>query len=183
NDSGYSETGGPWFTETVPSYNGTERYAASSGNGSNTATWQATGLPASVYQVQATWHAFYNEPTNAPYAIYDGTTLVKTVLVDQTQTPVGTAYGGVPFQPLTSAVNITSGTLKVVVSNTGNGKWVVADAVRVAPVPVTSTDLNWSAAGDGITGPTALAMQAPFTISRTFTVSGAAAPGSFTIAY
>src|SRR5262249_29508554 len=64
------------------------------------------------YQVQATWHTYYNQLTNAPYAIYDGTNLVQTVLVDQTQVPNGASYGGVPFQTL-ATVNIKSGTLKV----------------------------------------------------------------------
>src|SRR5262249_52046660 len=182
NDAGYSETGGPWFTESEPSYNGTERYAASSGDGSSTATWQVANLAAGNYQVLVTWHAFYNEPTNAPYNIYDGTTLLQTVPVDQTKAPGGTSYGGVPFQML-ATVNITSGTLKVVVSNSGNGTWVIADAVRIVPLPVSNTDLNWAAPGDGISGLTNVNQQTPFTISRTYTVSGAAAPTSFTIAY
>src|SRR5439155_200773 len=78
---------------------------------------------------------------------------------------------------------LTSGTLKVVVSNAGNGSYVVADAMRAAPVPVSNTDLTWSATGDGITGPTAVNQQTGFTIARTYTISGAAAPSSFTIAY
>src|SRR5262249_12851398 len=157
-------TGGPWFTEAVPSYNGTERYAASSGTGSNTATWQVPNLEkGGVFQVDVTWHPYSNEPTNAPYAIYDRSTLVKNVVVDQTQTPVGPQYGGVPFQTLAGAVKILNGTLNVVVSNTGNGKWVVADAVRLSAVPVSNTDLNWSATGDGITGPATTSIQTPFT--------------------
>ncbi|HEV3082956.1 MAG TPA: glycoside hydrolase family 44 protein [Gemmataceae bacterium] len=179
--AGYSETGA-WATESVPSYGGTERYATSSGSGQNTATWQVTGLPAGLYQVQVTWHAFGNESTNAPYAIYDGTTLVQTVLVNQTVMPPGPSFGGVPFQTL-ATVNLTTGTLKVVVSNTGNGSYVVADAMRAAPVPVSNTDLTWSAAGDGITGPAAVNQQTGFTISRTYTISGAAAPSGFSIAY
>src|SRR5207302_11149682 len=119
---------------------------------------------------------------NAPYAIYDGTTLLQTVPVNQTQMASGSSFGGVPFQTL-ATINITSGTLKVVLSNTGNGTYIVADAVRVAPAPVSSTDLNWSAAGDGITGPTTVSAGAAFTVSRTYTVSGAAAPGKFTIFY
>jgi hypothetical protein len=179
--AGYSETG-TWFTESVPSYGGTERYAASSGSGQNTATWQVAGLPAGLYQVQVTWHAFGNEATNAPYAIYDGATLVQTVPINQTVMPSGSSFGGVAFQTL-ATVNISTGTLKVVVSNTGNGSYVVADAMRAAPVPVSNTDLNWSATGDGIAGPAAVNQQTGFTIARTYTISGAAAPSSFTIAY
>jgi len=179
--AGYSETGA-WTTENVTAYNGSERYAAAGGTGQNTATWQATGLPAGLYQVQATWHAYGNQSSNAPYAIYDGATLLQTVAVNQTLTPSGSSFGGVPFQTL-ARVNITTGTLKVTVGNTGNGTYVVADAVRFAPLPVSSTDLNWSAGGDGISGPASVNQQTGFTISRTYTISGAAAPSSFTIAY
>jgi hypothetical protein len=132
--------------------------------------------------VQVTWHKFYNEATNAPYAIYDGSTLLQTVKVDQTQLPNGAIYGGVPFQTLATVV-ITSGTLTVALSNTGNGTYIVADAMRVAQVTVSSTDLNWSAAGDGISGPTSVSSKSTFTISRTYTVTGAAAPGNIGIAY
>src|SRR5205807_4378594 len=113
--AGYSETGN-WNTETVLTYGGDERYATSSGSGQNTATWQATGLASGLYHVQATWHPYGNQATNAPYAIYDGSTLLQTVPVNQTQPASGPSFGGVPFQTL-ATVNITSGTLKVVLSN------------------------------------------------------------------
>ncbi|HEV3081337.1 MAG TPA: fibronectin type III domain-containing protein [Gemmataceae bacterium] len=179
--AGYCETGA-WTTEAVLSYGGTERYATSGGTGQNTATWQASGLAMGLYQVQATWHPYNNEATNAPYAIYDGSTLLQTVAVNQTQTAKGNSFGGVPFQTV-ATVNITSGTLKVVLNNTGNGTYVVADAVRFVPIPVSNTDLSWSAGGDGVSGPASVNQQTGFTISRTYTVSGAAAPSSFTIAY
>src|SRR5207237_3767731 len=161
---------------------GTERYAASSGSGQNTATWRAGGLGSGLYQVQASWHPYGNQASNAPYAIYDGSTLLQTVLVNQTQMASGPSFGGVPFQAL-ATVNLTSGTVKVVLSNTANGTYIVADAVRIMPVPLSSTDLNWSAPGDGITGPTTVSAQTPFTISRTYSISGAAAPAKFTISY
>jgi hypothetical protein len=179
--AGYSETGA-WTSETVPSYGGNERYAASSGTGQNTATWQASGLAAALYQVQATWHPYGNQATNAPYAIYDGGTLLRTVLVNQTKPASGPSFGGVPFQVL-ATLPLKSGTLSVVLSNTGNGTYVVADAVRVVPIPLSNTDLNWSAPGDGISGPTTVSVQIPFTIARTYSISGAPAPAAFTISY
>jgi hypothetical protein len=180
--AGYSETG-TWATETVNAYGGSERYATSSGTGQNTATWQVTGLPAGRYQVQVTWHAYGNEASNAPYAIYDGSTLLQTVTVNQTQAASGASFGGVPFQTL-ATLNITSGTLKVVLSNTGNNTYVVADAVRVVPVLLSTSDLNFTAAGDGISGaPTSVSVWSTFTVTRTYTISTAAAPAKFTIAY
>ncbi|HEV3082964.1 MAG TPA: Ig-like domain-containing protein, partial [Gemmataceae bacterium] len=179
--AGYSETGA-WTTESVPSYGGNERYATSSGTGQNTATWQVNGLPTGFYQAQVSWHPYPNQAPDAPYAIYDGGTLLQTVTVNQRMAASGSMFGGVPFQTL-GTFKITSGTLKVVLSNTGGGTYIVADAMREAFVPVSSTDLNWSATGDGITGPASINVQSNFTINRTYTVSGAAAPGSFTITY
>ena len=44
--------------------------------------------------------------------------------------PSGASAGGVPFQIL-SHVTITSGTLKVLLNNSGNNTYVIADALRV----------------------------------------------------
>jgi len=84
-----------------------------------------TGLASGFYQVQVSWHPYPNQATNAPYAIYDGTTLLQTITVNQTLTAGGSSFGGVPFQTL-ATVNITSGVLKVVLSNTANGTYIVA---------------------------------------------------------
>jgi hypothetical protein len=178
---GYSETG-TWHTEAnANDYGGTDRWALTSG--SNTATWQVTGLVAAQYTVQLNWAAYSTDATNAPFTIYDGSTPLQTVLVDQTKAPVGTSFGGVPFQKI-AVVNISSGTLKVVLSNSGaNNTYVIANAVRIAPVPPSNTDLNWSGPGDGVIGPPTASTQGTFTISRTYNISGAAAPNSFTIAY
>jgi hypothetical protein len=73
------------------------------GSGSSTPTatanWQGTGLPARTYTVAATWDTNANHATNAPYSIYDGSTLLTTVYVNQTQSPVGTGTGE-PESPL-----------------------------------------------------------------------------------
>src|SRR5207253_1022110 len=79
-----------------------------------------------TYAVEASWGPFYNQSTNAHYAIYDGGSLVQVVTADQTKTPSGASAGGVPFQILTH-VTITSGTLTVVLSNSGNNTYVIAD--------------------------------------------------------
>src|SRR5262249_4789184 len=104
------------------------------------ASWQVTGLPSGSYTVQATWNASSNHPSNAPYAIYDGTTLVRTVFVDQRPAPSGVVVGGVAFQDL-GTVQVTSGTLRVVLSDAGDG-YVVADAVRVVPVTLSGGSLS-----------------------------------------
>lgn len=183
--AGYSTTG-TWHTESVPdAYGGTDQYVW--GAGSSTATWQVTGLASGSYTVQASWNPASNEATSAPYAIYDGSTLLTTVDVNQTHQASGTSYGGVPFQTL-ATVTVRSGTLTVVLSHASTANaYTIADAIGIAPVgtspPPNSVDLNWSAGGDGIAGPTTISAQTGFTISRTFSVTGGTAPGPFSISY
>jgi hypothetical protein len=129
-DPTYSETG-TWTTQSDKgAYAGSDRYTPAAGNGLATATWVVTGLAPGTYAIEASWGPYYNQSTNAPYAIYDGSTLVQTVTADQTKTPSGATAGGVPFQILTH-VTITSGTLTVVLNNSGNDVYVIADALRV----------------------------------------------------
>src|SRR5262249_48400457 len=113
------------------------------------------------------------------YRIYDGNTLVKSVVIDQRNSPSGVAVGGGVFQCL-AMVPITSGTLRVTLDDNVNGQ-VVADAVRVVSVAAPTSDLNWS--GGGITAPATAASQTSFSIPRTYTISGSAASADFTIAY
>ncbi len=175
--SGYTEVGSGWFNTVGGVYNGSAR-AHAKGTGANTATWQLTGLSSGSYQVQADWKGYSDQAPNATYQIYDGATLVASVTVDQTKDATGATINGVAFQTL-ATVNITSGTLTVVLSDNASG-YVIADAVHiVAAAPV--TDLNW--VGGSLTGPTTASAGVPFTLSRTYIVSGAATGGGFTIAY
>jgi subtilisin family serine protease/uncharacterized protein YigE (DUF2233 family) len=175
--SGYSETGSGWL-DWGAGYGGSLRYHAA-GTGANTATWQATGLGSGYYQVQATWNADGNHATNAPFSLYDGATFLQTVSVNQAPAPSGTNVGGVTFQTI-ATVQVTSGTLNVTLTDGGNG-YVVADAVRIVPLPPPTVDLNWS--GGGITGPTMTDFQSKFTVSRNYTISGTPATSDFAISY
>src|SRR5437660_3984230 len=80
------------------------------GSGANTATWQFSGLAAGAYDVQLTWSAQANQASNATYQLCHGTTLVKTVVVNQQLAPSGPTVTGWPFQSAGS-VSISSGTL------------------------------------------------------------------------
>ena len=90
-----------------------------------------------------------NEASNAPFKVYDGSTLLATVTVNQKANPAGTQIGTSVFQSLGN-FTIASGTLKVVLSNNANG-YVIADALRVAMPPNTTVDMNWT--GGSLTGP------------------------------
>src|SRR5262249_27275099 len=117
--------------------------------------------------------------SNAPYRIYDGTTLLQTIRINQKNAPVGTTVNGFVFQTLV-LTNITSGAVTISLGNDANG-FVIADAVRVVPLPPPVIDLNWS--GGGITGPVTANTLSTFTINRTYAISGAPATTAFTISY
>jgi hypothetical protein len=90
------------------------------------------GLAPGNYTLQVTWNASPNHASDAPYQVYDGTTLVQTVLVDQRAAPAGPSFGGVTFQTLTT-VTVSSGTLRVVLADDADGD-VVADALHLFQV-------------------------------------------------
>jgi hypothetical protein len=175
---GYSETGSGWADYPV-GYNGDLHYHAA-GVGADTASWQVSGLTAGYYTVQATWNASSNHASNATYSIYDGGTLLRTVTVDQRSAPAGTTtVGGVVFQDLAS-VHVTSGTIRVVLSDAADG-YVVADAVRFQSILAPVVDLNWLSGG--ISAQATADAQTPFTINRAYTVTGANVTTPFTINY
>ena len=113
-------------------YGSDYRYSAA-GTGSNTARWQLTGLAAGTYDVAVDWIGVESMASNAPYQIYDGATLLGTVIINQQAAPTGTPVNGAVFQSL-GVFPINSGTLKVVLSNNTNNSYVIADALRVVPV-------------------------------------------------
>jgi ELWxxDGT repeat protein/autotransporter-associated beta strand protein len=158
---GYSEIGSGWasFSDGT-AYLGNERYIAP-GTGANTATWQTTGLPSGLYDVEMTWVAYSNRATNATYSVYDGSTLLGTLQINQQLAPMGgSTVGGVPFQSL-GRFPIGSGTLKVVLSDNANG-YVIADAMlaqtTTLPALVDNSQYGYSETGTGwnsFTDPTA----------------------------
>jgi plastocyanin len=174
---GYSQTGSGWTTYTGSGFDNQLSYA-SAGSGNNTATWQAAGLTAGTYDVQMTWSAYFNRASNATYQVFDGTTLVGTVSVNQQMAPAGgQTVSGVPFQSLGRFI-INSGTLKVVLTDNANGL-VIADAMFAKVL--SAIDLNWT--GGSFTGPTTVSTLTPFMLSRTYNVTIGPAPADFVIAY
>ena len=130
-DPGFS-TSGTWQTFNF-GHAGGQNVEAVPGNGPDKADWNFTGLAAGTYQVQATWPAYTNRATNAPFTIYDGSTGVGSYQVNQQVSPSGsTDSSGTNWQTL-GTVSISSGTLKVELTNLANGR-VEADAVKIVRV-------------------------------------------------
>jgi hypothetical protein len=118
-----------WTAAFGQGVNNTVRFAAA-GNGSATATWTFTSLAAGTYRVSATWTAFNNRATNAPYTVNGTGGSTVNVTENQQLPPASFMENGVLFQDLSAAYAITGGTITVTLSNFANG-FVIADEIRV----------------------------------------------------
>ena len=138
---GYVEAGS-WSTATG-GFNGTNRVAKTerAGGEAASATWTFTGLSSGKYEVFITYAGKGTYSSAAPFTVYDGSTSLGTVKVNEsvlvTATPgQGVAqgsYGGVGWVEL-GAYSISSGKLEVSLSNSATGNFVDADGVLIIPV-------------------------------------------------
>jgi methionine-rich copper-binding protein CopC len=138
---GYSETGS-WNT-AVGGFNGTNRVAKTehaSGH-TATATWDFTGVGSGLWQVWVTFASKSNYSQAAPFTVYDGgtslgtTDLNQSILVTSTAQPQSQgSYGGVGWLEL-GTFTISSGELKVLLSNMASGNFVDADGVLIVADP------------------------------------------------
>ena len=142
-------TTGTWTNCTGQGYDSDVDQATpvTSANGVATATWTFTALnPNQYYRVETTWTKNANRATNAPYTISGGAATLP-VAVNQQQAPVGVSGDNWTWQEL-GVYQPTTGTLVVTLSNSGANGNVIADAVRIEPVPA-----GWAgdhgASGDG----------------------------------
>jgi hypothetical protein len=143
------------------------------------ANWRFGGLAASEYRVQVNWTNTPRASINAVFYVYDGTTLLATVDLNERQAPVGVQAGGVTYQSL-GVFEVDSGQLKVVGINAVGGTGITR-AVRIVAAPPPATDLNWS--NDGLDSRATAEVGSPFTITRSYTVSGEDVKHDFTIGY
>jgi len=108
-------------------------------------------LPAGNYEVFATWGKKSNNAPNTPFTIYDDTIQVGFRRRNQKKHPKDAWIEGVRWAQL-GLFPISSGTLKVMVSDNANG-YVMADAIRIAPVQVNEVEilgLNRSLTDDSV---------------------------------
>ena len=115
------------------------------------ASWTFSVQPG-VYQVSATWLPYVNRADNAPYRIYDGSTELATVRVDQRQSPDDFAdpeFGGT--WEILGDFAVTGDTLVVTMANDVGGGWkcVIADAIRIERVGDVSLEAMAAVLGDG----------------------------------
>jgi hypothetical protein len=133
--AGFSTTGSGWANWYGYGQGGTLDMEAYAGNGSSTANWAFAGLTPGIYSVQATWPAYSNRASNAPYTVSENGTTLGSYTVNQLVAPSGATDGsGVPWQPLETIVVNPGGTVNVQLSNLANGR-VEANEVRLVPMP------------------------------------------------
>ncbi|NLS94972.1 MAG: cadherin-like domain-containing protein, partial [Planctomycetaceae bacterium] len=175
-ETGYQETGA-WTDDAAGGgFMGNQRLHAS-GSGTDKAAWTFSNLPSGDYDVHVTWDDSddYGGASNAPYAVFDGTTSRGTFSVNQRYSPSGSVVADTAWQKLgASSISVTSGTLKVELpqSNTGS---IRADAVRIVQVGA-STNLTPLAEAGG-----------PYTTNEASAVTldgtGSSDPESSTLTY
>jgi hypothetical protein len=102
---------------------------AAKGNGTTSSTWSFPSLPNGTYQVYGTWTGASTQATNAPFTLYNGSTPVSTVKVNQRVASSGVNADGANWK-LIGTVKVTGGRLNVRLSNAADGQ-VVADAIRI----------------------------------------------------
>lgn len=125
-DPGFAIESGNWGNGTL-GYQGDTRWAIGTG-GTQVAAWTFFVTPGR-YLVSATWGASANRATDAPYTIYDGSTALTTVRVNQKVAPNDFEADGTSWE-LLAAVDITGSPLIVRLSDDAN-EYVMADAIRI----------------------------------------------------
>jgi hypothetical protein len=125
--SGFARSG-PWSTTSGRGVAG-DIYVAPSGGGTSSATWSFAGISNGQYQVYGSWTGGSGNATNAPLTLYNGSTPLTTVRMNQRVGSAGLSADGASWKYLGTVV-ITAGRLNVRLSNAADG-FVVADAIRI----------------------------------------------------
>ncbi|QDT13321.1 hypothetical protein [Planctomycetes bacterium K23_9] len=131
----YQEPSDPnsWISWTHSyTYNGNAHYHRSTDLVGSWCQFESNGLLPGNYEVLVTHPSFSSLGDAVPYEIYDGTTLLGTVNVDQTQSTSGTSYGGRMFDSL-GVYTIDSGQLRVrLTDGPGCSNYILADAILIS---------------------------------------------------
>jgi hypothetical protein len=119
----------------------------------DSATFTVTTAGAGAYELFATWTADPKNATNVQYQVFDGTTLLGTVTVNQQFAPDSALMGGTYWQKL-GKFTTTSGSFKIVLNTdvVDVNHSISADAVFAAAAPVVPALRTAGAPGDTSSG-------------------------------
>ena len=132
--AGFSTTG-TWRRLSGSGRDRDIHYAAG-GDGSAAASWTFSGVLAGQYRVHASWTASRINATNAPFSVYDGTSLLATVGANQERASSGLTTAGTRWSNL-GTFTVVGNELVIRLTNGANDR-VVADAIRIERIGGTS---------------------------------------------
>jgi uncharacterized protein YjiK len=127
----YFTTAGSWTPSSQGAFGGSETSTGTAGSGRSIATWNMPVAPG-AYEVDATWAADASLSANVTYNVYDGSTLLGSVNVNQQAAPSGVTDGGIAWQSL-GDFTVSGNQLTVTVANAAADGQVCADAIRILP--------------------------------------------------
>jgi hypothetical protein len=137
-DAGFSATGNWHVQNSKGGFAQDIQFASKAEKNDKTfavATWTFTGLDVGQYRVSITIPGSSSYASDAPFSVFDGTTLLKTVLVNERSTLGNCGADGLRWQNL-GTFTIHGGTLVVQLTNRAGGQ-VAADAVKIERVTST----------------------------------------------
>lgn len=143
--------------------------------GGNTATWTFTGLPNGDYRVSTTWYAHSNRATNALFTVTGGVGSPSANL-NQRNSPNDYTADSTNWEDIVTTYTVNAGTLTVTLSATGADGYVIADAVRIAPISVSAPEIQVTQGATEITDNTAVVdwgtiAQSSGNVDKVFTVT------------
>jgi Ca2+-binding RTX toxin-like protein len=122
---------GSWATHDTAGFNG--KYVTNTPGDGDRIEWTFADLVPGRYEVWVTWKEdSQNAATNSPFSVYDDSTLLDTVAVNQQIAPSEESVAGFTWNKL-DTYKTASGDLKVRLSDIANGV-VIGDAVRIVAV-------------------------------------------------
>ena len=127
-DSDFS-SGSSWSRWTGQGYQG-DIHEDLPGSGTDVASWTFSDLLPGQYQVAASWSAYSNRASNAPFEIYDGGNKLATVRVNQQLAANDFTEVGVGWEQLGGTHVINGTELIVQLTDDANGR-LNADAIRI----------------------------------------------------
>ena len=152
-DPGFSA---PSFTPYDQGFRGDIHFSAN-GNGSNVATW-TFGVTPGQYKVAATWTTHSNRAKDSPFTVFNGSTALSTIDLNQELAPSDFFDQGVGWEDL-GQFAISGNELVVQLTNDAN-QYVIADAIRIERVgnpppagPEINVVANSVSIADGDTSP------------------------------
>lgn len=140
----YHDSGSGWLVAEA-GYGDDVHYVAAP-DGTHTADWEFTLAPGE-YEVFVTWAPHMRTgASNAPYTVYDGSTLAGVRLIDQRIDPDDIYHDGYDWEGL-GTYQVQSGQLRVRLTDQGADGEIIADAVYVRSTASQPAPVQQSAGG------------------------------------